>query len=173
MLWGSDLWPLALTAFAASLLGFWFVIFLSALYKSIALAADLASLSFSYSAFCTHLGCFSAHSWKSSVSLICSKSGCIDNNSASAFSFDASTRKSSYFFILSSIPLDCSLAFLIAIDYTIAATSGYSFAQVSNSSSVLGNFISFLVASPSCLSRFVILSSKTFFCCCWCFRKSP
>ena len=40
----------ALTAFAASLLGFTFSIFLSALYKSIALAADLASLSLSYRA---------------------------------------------------------------------------------------------------------------------------
>ena len=95
------------------------------------------------------------------------------NNSASAFSFVASTLKSSYSFILSSISLDCSLAFLIAIDSTIAATSGYSFAHVSNSSSDFGNLISFLAVAFNCFSRLLIFSSRVFCCCCWCLRKSP
>ena len=49
-------------AAALSDLGFSLPIPMSALYKSMALAAERASLSLSYSASCTHLGCSSAQS---------------------------------------------------------------------------------------------------------------
>ena len=100
-----------------------------------ALAADFASLSFSYNAFCTHLGCCSAHSWNSSLSLISAKSGCSLNNSTSAFSLIELASLSSISLILLAISSDCSLAFLVAIVSTIAATSGYSFAHSLMSSS--------------------------------------
>jgi hypothetical protein len=53
-------------------------------------------------------------------------------------------------FTRSSNSADCSFAFLIAIVSTIAATSGYRFAQASISSSDLGSRISCLVAWLSC-----------------------
>ena len=59
---GLLLLPLVDTDLAASLDDdFFAVMFLSALYKSIALAAECASSSFSYRAFCIHVGCSSAH----------------------------------------------------------------------------------------------------------------
>ena len=65
-----------------------------------------------------------------------------------------------------------SFAFFIAIVSTIAATSGYSFTHNSNSSSVLGNFISFLVASDSCLDNSSILTCSSFsFSSCYHFLK--
>ena len=83
---GSSALDVFLIDLAASLvlaLGLVFCVY--SLYKSIAFAAALGSLSFSYSADCIHFGCSATHSWNASSALISAKSGCSFSNSASAF----------------------------------------------------------------------------------------